>query len=61
VTHDIEEALFLANRVIVFSPRPASIRDVITVDRGYPRHRGDPRLAELRHRLMETLGIDESW
>ena len=42
VTHDVEEALFLANRVIVFSDRPARITADIAVDRPYPRHRGDP-------------------
>src|SRR5665213_529858 len=48
VTHDVEEAVFLANRVIVFSDRPARIKADIPVDRPYPRHRGDPKLAELR-------------
>ncbi|MBP0597520.1 ABC transporter ATP-binding protein [Herbaspirillum sp. LeCh32-8] len=61
VTHDIEEALFLAQRVIVFSPRPAAIRAEIKVDLPYPRHRGDPRLAQLRLEAARHLGLDESW
>ncbi|ASU41340.1 ABC transporter [Herbaspirillum sp. meg3] len=61
VTHDVEEALFLANRVIVFSDRPARIRAEIKVDLPYPRHRGDPRLAELRHEALRHLGLDASW
>ncbi|SHH71602.1 ABC transporter ATP-binding protein [Pollutimonas bauzanensis] len=61
VTHDVEEALFMANRIIVFSPRPARILDEIVNDRPYPRKRGDPALAELRHRALSLLGLDGSW
>ncbi|MBO9535576.1 ABC transporter ATP-binding protein [Herbaspirillum sp.] len=61
VTHDIEEALFLAQRVIVFGQRPAAIRAEIKVDLPYPRHRGDARLAQLRHEAARHLGLDESW
>jgi NitT/TauT family transport system ATP-binding protein len=61
VTHDVEEALFLANRVIVFSDRPARVTADITVDRPYPRHRGDPHLAELRRQILELLGLDATW
>jgi NitT/TauT family transport system ATP-binding protein len=61
VTHDIEEALFLAQRVIVFGQRPAAIRAEIKVDLPYPRHRGDARLAQLRLEAARHLGLDESW
>ncbi|MDR0735945.1 MAG: ABC transporter ATP-binding protein [Zoogloeaceae bacterium] len=61
VTHDIEEALFLAQRVIIFSPRPARIVSEISVDRPYPRHRGDAVLADLRHTVLNHLGLGKSW
>jgi NitT/TauT family transport system ATP-binding protein len=61
VTHDVEEALFLAQRVVVLSDRPARIRAQIAVDLPYPRHRGDPRLAALRHEALRQLGLDGSW
>jgi NitT/TauT family transport system ATP-binding protein len=61
VTHDVEEALFLANRVIVFSDRPARITADFRVELPYPRHRGDPRLTDLRRQSLGLLGLDASW
>jgi NitT/TauT family transport system ATP-binding protein len=61
VTHDVEEALFMANRVIVLSERPAAIKADIAVDLPFPRHRGDPRLAELRREILSLLGLDADW
>jgi NitT/TauT family transport system ATP-binding protein len=61
VTHDAEEALFLANRVIVLSNRPARIKADIAVQRPYPRHRGDPYLVELRKQILGLLGLDAAW
>ncbi|MEY9754313.1 ABC transporter ATP-binding protein [Bradyrhizobium yuanmingense] len=61
VTHDAEEALVLANRVIVFSDRPARVKADIRVDRPYPRHRGDPYLADLRRQILGLSGLDATW
>jgi len=57
VTHDVEEALLLASRVIVLSERPARIRAEFQVDRPYPRHRDDPELVALRRQVLSTLGL----
>ena len=61
VTHDVEEALFLAGRVIVLSERPAHVKAEIVNPQPYPRHRGDPFLAELRHEVFAHLGLDATW
>jgi NitT/TauT family transport system ATP-binding protein len=61
VTHDVEEAVFMSNRVIVLSERPASVVADLPVDLPYPRHRGDPRLADLRRRILGLLGLDATW
>ena len=61
VTHDVEEALLLANRVIVFSDRPARIRADLAVDLPYPRHRDDPELLRLRREALELLGLARDW
>jgi NitT/TauT family transport system ATP-binding protein len=58
VTHDVEEALLLAGRVIVFSERPARIRADLPVDLPYPRHRDDPRLTGLRREILALLGLE---
>jgi NitT/TauT family transport system ATP-binding protein len=61
VTHDVEEALFLAGRVIVLSERPARIKAEIINALPYLRHRGDPHLVELRHEVFAHLGLEASW
>jgi ABC-type nitrate/sulfonate/bicarbonate transport system ATPase subunit len=57
VTHDVEEALLLAGRVIVFSDRPARIKAEFAVDKAYPRHRDDPQIVALRREILATLGL----
>jgi len=61
VTHDVEEALFLAGRVVLLSERPAHIRAEVVNPLPYPRHRGDPQLVQLRHEVYAQLGLDASW
>lgn len=61
VTHDVEEALFMAQRVVVFSGRPAQIKAELINNLPYPRHRGDPRLVELRRQALALLGLDATW
>jgi NitT/TauT family transport system ATP-binding protein len=58
VTHDVEEALLLADRVIVLSERPARIVAEVRNDAPYPRHRDDPKLVALRREVLAQLGLD---
>jgi ABC-type nitrate/sulfonate/bicarbonate transport system ATPase subunit len=58
VTHDIDEAIFMANRVVVFSARPGRIKAEIAVDFDYPRHytlKTTPAFMALKARLTEEI------
>ena len=57
VTHDVEEALLLADRVIVLSDRPARIVSEIIVEKPHPRRRDDADLVALRRSILDTLGV----
>ncbi|MNB73261.1 Aliphatic sulfonates import ATP-binding protein SsuB [compost metagenome] len=58
VTHDIDEAVFLATRIVVLEPRPGRIREVLHVDLPYPRERLSPSFQELRQLVLRTLNND---
>ena len=55
VTHDVEEALVLSDRVLVLSPAPARIRAEVAPELPRPRSRTDLRFVEQRERLLELL------
>jgi sulfonate transport system ATP-binding protein len=52
VTHDIDEAVFLANRIIVLKPRPGAIQNIIRVDLTFPRKKSSTAFQQLRYLVL---------
>jgi NitT/TauT family transport system ATP-binding protein len=57
VTHDIDEAVQLADRVIVMSARPAKIQKIVEIDIAHPRDISSPRYLHLRDGILEAIGL----
>jgi len=55
VTHDVDEAVFLGDRVVVMEPRPGRIRRIVEVGLAHPRQRDDYRLSELRNDILKDF------
>jgi sulfonate transport system ATP-binding protein len=57
VTHDVEEAIYLGNRVIVMQPHPGRIAEVVQIGFGEARDRADPLLVRKRQEILGLLGV----
>ena len=58
VTHDVDEAIFMANRCVVFSARPGRIKNELAIDLPYPRHytvKTTPRFSQLKAAVTEDI------
>ncbi len=57
VTHDIDEAVQLADRVVVLSARPATIQQIVNIDIPHPRDISSARYLELRDGIFQQIGL----
>jgi ABC-type nitrate/sulfonate/bicarbonate transport system ATPase subunit len=55
VTHDVDEAIYMAAKIVVMSARPEKIEKIITVEIGRPRRRDDPDFLALRSKILQIL------
>ena len=60
ITHDVEEAIHLADRIMVLSARPTRIQATFEVDLPHPRQLTSPKVQDLRVRILRELGVDRS-
>lgn len=57
ITHDVEEAIHLADRIIVLSQRPASIQKIFSVPLTHPRKVSSPEAQTLKEEILRELGL----
>ena len=57
VTHDVDEAVYLSDQVVVMTPRPAKIEHIIDIELGRPRSRGNSDLLKYRTKILEILNF----
>jgi ABC-type nitrate/sulfonate/bicarbonate transport system ATPase subunit len=60
ITHDVEEAIHLADRIMVLSPRPTRIQATFNVGLQHPRKLTSPEVQELRIAILHELGVDRN-
>jgi NitT/TauT family transport system ATP-binding protein/sulfonate transport system ATP-binding protein len=57
VTHDVDEAIYLSDRIVIMTPRPGEIKEIIEVSLPHPRHRGGTEFLSIRRNIMEKLHL----
>ena len=55
VTHDVDEAVYLSDRIVIMTPRPGKISEIIEVSLPHPRDRGSDAFVEIRKHIMEQF------
>jgi NitT/TauT family transport system ATP-binding protein len=55
ITHSVDEAVFLSDRIVVLTKRPAVIKEIINIDWPRPRDRAGAEFTALRKRILEEL------
>ena len=60
VTHDIDEAIYLSDRIVIMTPRPGKISRVIDVDLPRPRHRGGGEFLAMRRSILQFFELAQA-
>jgi ABC-type nitrate/sulfonate/bicarbonate transport system ATPase subunit len=57
VTHDIDEAIYMSDRIAIMTPRPGRIERILNIDLARPRERNNPEFIRLRSDILEHLHL----
>ena len=60
VTHSVDEAVYLADRIVVLSQRPGTVREIIPIPWSRPRDRTSAEFAEVRRRVLDMINETET-
>lgn len=55
VTHDVDEAIYLSDRIVIMTPRPGKISEILTIKMPHQRDRGGAEFLSIRRDLLEKL------
>ncbi len=59
VTHDVDEAVFLADKVVVMDKNPGRVKDIVSIDLERPRKRESTEFLKIQEEVMESLGVHD--
>jgi NitT/TauT family transport system ATP-binding protein/sulfonate transport system ATP-binding protein len=57
VTHDVDEAIYLSDRIIIMTPRPGRISEIMDIKMHHPRNRGGSDFMKIRKDLLERFEL----
>ena len=57
VTHDVDEAIYLSDRIVIMTPRPGKISEIMEIKLSHPRHRGGPEFLNIRRNILDKFHL----
>lgn len=57
VTHDVDEAIYLSDRIVIMTPLPGKISEIMAVNIPHPRHRGGTEFLAMRKSILEKFHL----
>ena len=60
VTHDVDEAIYLSDRIVIMTPRPGKISEIMSIKLSHPRDRGGSEFLSIRGTILEKLHLASS-